>query len=107
MLELKKGESEEREKTERELTRLREEKIISSKREQDLKEEVIAWRELLDTKDEEIEILTEKLNNMKRQKEDINSLGSAPRQNIKNKDGILVEEKGNSATCSSNDWAIF
>ena len=106
MLELKKGDTEEREKTEKELHRYKEERIAFSKRQQDLTEEVIAWRELLEAKDEEIEILNQKLNNLKRQKEDINSLSSMQRNNLK-KDAISVEGGGKSATCSSNDWVIF
>lgn len=107
MLELKENDTGDKTKLENELGKLREEKVAFSKREQDLKEEVIACRELLDAKDEEIDLLNEKFNNLRRQRDELNAVNPNAKQNINRKDHIVVEESGKSATCSSSDCVIF
>lgn len=107
MLELKESDTGEQDKLHREIEVLREEKQQYSKKEQDLREEVIAWRELLDSKDEDLDILKEKYNHLKRQRDEVGAASANPRQNINRKDHIIVEETGKSATCSSNDCVIF
>lgn len=67
-----------------------------------LQEELIACRELLDAKDEELDLLNEKFNNLRRQRDELSSVNPNAKQNIR-KDHIIVEETGKSATCSSND----
>ena len=89
-----------------EVAKLREEKVLFTKREQDLKEEVTACRELLDSKDEELDVLNEKFNHLRRQRDEVSSANQNAKQNIR-KDHILVEDTGKSATCSSNDCVIF
>lgn len=106
MVEINKSGNEEKEKLIKELNQVKQEKNELTKREKDLKDEVVAWRELLDTKDEEIEQLNEKLSIMKTQKKESQAVGSAPKQNIR-KDQIVIEETGKSATCSSSDCVIF
>lgn len=107
MLELKETDNSQVAKLESELNNLRNDKVQVAKREQDLKEEVIAWRELLDSKDEEIDILNEKFNNLRRQRDELSSQPNPnAKQNIR-KDHILIEDTGKSATCSSNDCVIF
>lgn len=106
MLELKETDNSQVQKLEAELSGLRGEKMQVAKKEQDLKEEVIAWRELLDSKDEEIDILNEKFNNLRRQRDELSQPTSNAKQNIR-KDHIIIEDTGKSATCSSNDCVIF
>lgn len=108
IIDMNKGSAEEKDKLSKELLQVKQEKSELSKREKDLKDEVVAWRELLDSKDEEIEQLNEKLSNLKKQKEEVqaHALGSAPKQNIR-KDQIVIEDSGKSATCSSSDCVIF
>jgi len=107
MLELKQSDTGERDRIETELNGLREENRQINRREKDLKDEVIACRELLDSKDEEIDILNEKLNNMRRQRDELTPThNEMKRQNIR-KDHIIIEDTGNSATCSSKDCIIF
>lgn len=71
-----------------------------------MKEEVTACRDLLDSKDEEIDILNEKFNNLRRQRDELGTSSANAKQNIR-KDHIIVEDTGKSATCSSNDCVIF
>jgi hypothetical protein len=63
----------------------------------------------LDAKDEEIDLLNEKFNNLRRQRDELGAgnPNSGAKQNINRKDHIVVEETGKSATCSSNDCVIF
>jgi hypothetical protein len=46
--------------------------------------------------------LSEKFNNLRRQRDELASVNPREKQNIR-KDHIIVEEKGKSATCSSSD----
>lgn len=107
MLELKETDNSEQVKLQKENEQLRNQLQQNSKKEQDLREEVIAWRELLDSKDEDLDILKEKYNHLKRQRDEMGAASANPRQNINRKDHIIVEETGKSATCSSNDCVIF
>ncbi len=69
MMELKSTNPKEIEGLQSEIHFLREETRKYQKREKELKDEVIACRELLDSKDEEIDTLNEKVSNMRRQRD--------------------------------------
>ena len=69
MMELKSTNPKEIEGLQSEIHFMREETRKYQKREKELKDEVIACRELLDSKDEEIDTLNEKVSNMRRQRD--------------------------------------
>ena len=85
---------------------LEKEKVGYAQKEQELKREVVAWRELLTTKDEEIKIIDHKYESLKRQRPALQQSNPGNNKSMR-KDNIVLEENGKSATCSSNDCVIF
>mmetsp|Transcript_28149 Transcript_28149/g.24879 ORF Transcript_28149/g.24879 Transcript_28149/m.24879 type:complete len:134 (-) Transcript_28149:86-487(-) len=108
MLELKQNDNgDEKEILETEIGKLRDENQRMSGETKNLKDEVIAIREHLDSKDRDLDNLNEKFHDLRRQKDEYMAKSSEnKRQNIR-KDHIIVEDTGKSATCSSNDCVIF